>query len=204
MTRKAKRAARRRKAVDRTERVKPSAMAEAKKQPWLMAVLLQRGPDNNGTSAEQHEAAIEIVGGFDALTRAVSMRAASPDRAIIGTDGVHLDLDGHGLRLASIYLRWATELLKRFRLRGPVVVEWVNMERPLAREHVPLLVRALDLWGTVRDEWRPPRLTTASEQRLTASPALQMRLAPSQRHHGHHANTTTDAPRAMAEVGRAA
>jgi hypothetical protein len=221
MSRKSRRAARRRKPVDRSERVKPSALAEAKKRPWIMQQLLQRGPDNDGTTAEQHEAAIEIVDGFTALTRIVSMRGASPDRGLIGTDATHADFGPRALRLVSIYLRWATELLQRHHLRGFVVVEWINMERALGCSHIPLLVRALDLWTRHRDEWRPPEvpetppeLTAPGVGVLTARvdlglrptqtmmvPPPSPRVAPTQAA-PRHAAAPANAPRAMAQAPR--
>src|SRR5215467_13886603 len=73
----AQRRANRRRAVDRTERVKPSPLAEAKKRPWTMMVLLDRGPEAQGISAEHFEAGIDVAEACEALTRMLGYRAAS-------------------------------------------------------------------------------------------------------------------------------
>jgi len=206
MSKKSKARARKRRAVDRTERVKPSALAEAKKRPWIMQTLLQRGPDNNGTTAEQHEAGIEIAEAYSALTRTVGMRGAAPSIGIVGSNASSA-MSPRDLRLVSIYLRWAAELVRRFHLRSAVVVDWITNERELHCTGVPHLVRALDLWTKHRDEWRPPDrapvLTTPSPRVLTALAPVGLRPAPNigapaPQH--HHAAAPTNAPRAVAQA----
>ena len=148
----AKRRAIRRRAVDRTERGKPSPLAEAKKRPWTMMVLLDRGPEAQGISAEQFEAGIDIADAFEALTRALGYRAASPEAVLVhrGWDRF-LSMSPREARMISIYLAWAPELQRRLRLRGHVVMEWVQDERCLAPADLPRFVRALDLWCKHRD-----------------------------------------------------
>lgn len=208
------RARRRRKAVDRTERVKPSQMAEAKKRPWIMQQLLERGPDNLGTTAEQHEASIEIVEAFDALTSAVSCRSSTLGGSVARANfqSGESELSPRLLRLICIYLGWATELFLRRHLRAPVVVEWITDARILGCSHIPMLVRSLDLWSKHRDEWRAPRLTPQPSRVLTAAlheprlphsarvphlPAFAIPRVP-------HAAAPIPAPRAMAQAHRAA
>lgn len=150
--------------------VKPSAMAEAKKRPWTMQVLLQRGPDHDGITAEQFEAAVEIVDGHAALTRGVGWQA-SPIEGAINRGGHHVAVSAadriseRGARLASVYLAWSADLLHRAGFAGHVVVEWVRDERPCGIDMVPFLVRALDLWPRHRAEWGSPRLTPTVRRR---------------------------------------
>jgi len=178
--------------------VKPSAMAEAKKRPWIMQTLLHRGPDDLGTTAEQHEAAIEIVEAFAALTRVCAFRSAAMGALRGGYSGWANDLGARQVRLVAIYLSWAQELFRRCHLRGPVVVEWVSMERALGCSHIPLLVRSLDLWTKHRDEWRPPKLTSTIAGVLTARTSLSScDTTPSQH---RHANPSTTASRSVAQA----
>ena len=104
----AQRRANRRRAVDRTERVKPSPLAEAKKRPWTMMVLLDRGPEAQGISAEQFEAGIDIAEAFESLTRALGYRAASPEAVLVhrGWDRF-LSMSAREARMIAIYLAWA-------------------------------------------------------------------------------------------------
>src|SRR5215468_545658 len=150
-----RRATKRRRAVDRTERVKPSPLAEAKKRPWTMMVLLDRGPEAQGISAEQFEAGIDVAEAFEALTRTLGYRAASPEAVLLhrGWDRF-LSMSAREARMIAIYLAWAPELHRRLRLRGHVVMEWVQDERSLTAADLPKFIRALDLWCKHRDEWR--------------------------------------------------
>jgi hypothetical protein len=153
--------------VNRNERVKPSALAEAKKRPWTMQTLLQRGPEADGISAEQFEAGIEIVDAYEALTRScgwnnsTSIAGASivPTAALPGVD---YEPSPREVRLISIYFSWAEELLRRVRLPGTIVVDWITDARSLGTIGLPLLVRALDLWTKQRDDWRPAGVDSGS------------------------------------------
>jgi len=207
MSKKSKARARKRRAVDRTERVKPSALAEAKKRPWIMQTLLQRGPEQLGTTAEQHEAGIEIAEAFTALTRSVGWRNGQLNGLNITSTATALDtLSPRDERLITVYQRWASELILRFRLRAAVVVEWITNERELHCSGVPHLVHALDLWTKHRDEWRPPDrapvLTTPPRQVLTVPAAIHARsAAPAiQQSAPRHAAAPTNAPRAVAQA----
>jgi hypothetical protein len=176
-------------------------MAEAKKRPWIMQTLLQRGPDNLGTTAEQHEAAIEIAEAFEALTSIVACKSSSLSSVNGCGQSWARDIGLHGVRLASIYLAWGKDLLLRHRLRPYVVVEWINMERALGCSHIPLLLKSLDLWTKHRDERRPPQLTTTSDERLTTATRgglCDKTTAHTSQH--PHADPPTDASRAVAQA----
>src|SRR5215475_861651 len=171
-----RRATKRRRAVDRTERVKPSPLAEAKKRPWTMMVLLDRGPEAQGISAEQFEAGIDVAEAFEALTRMLGYRAASPE-AVVSHRGWDrfLSMSPREARMIAIYLAWAPELQRRLRLRGHVVMEWVQDERSLTAADLPKFIRALDLWCKHRDEWRADSLTKASAKELTTFSPVELR-----------------------------
>jgi hypothetical protein len=148
-TRAQRRAARR---VAKAERVKPSAMAEAKKQPWAMQELLRLGPEKGGIDAEQFESGVEAAEAHHALTRTLSYRSNSDYERPYGVDTQHglADLGPRDLRLVTVYLAWGHELTDRIGVKAHQVVGWVNGDRtPPA---LLLLTRALDLWAQVRDD----------------------------------------------------
>jgi hypothetical protein len=203
-----RRAANRRRAVDRTERVKPSPLAEAKKHPWTMMVLLDRGPEAQGISAEQFEAGIDVAEAFEVLTRTLGYRAASPEAVLVhrGWDRF-LSMSTREARMIAIYLAWATELQRRLRLRGHVVMEWVQDERSLTAADLPKLIRALDLWCKHRDEWRTKNLTKPSVLELTTSRVVELRpersyLPTHHRLQASHAAAAIASPRAVAPLPR--
>jgi hypothetical protein len=202
-----RRAAKRRRAVDRTERVKPSPLAEAKKRPWTMMVLLDRGPEAQGISGEQFEAGIDVAEAFEALTRTLGYRAASPEAVLAhrGWDRF-LSMSAREARMIAIYLAWAPELQRRLRLRGHVVMEWVQDERSLTAADLPKFIRALDLWCKHRDEWRAENLTKPSQE-LTMSPVVELRpertSTPAPHHsQSFHAAAAIASPRAVAPLPR--
>jgi hypothetical protein len=203
-----RRAANRRRVVDRTERVKPSPLAEAKKRPWTMMVLLDRGPDAQGISAEQFEAGIDVAEAFEALTRTLGYRAASPEAVLVhrGWDRF-LSMSAREARMIAIYLAWAPELQRGLRLRGHVIMEWVQDERPLAAADLPKFIRALDLWCKHRDEWRAENLTKPSVLELTTSRVVELcperSHAPTLHHpQASHAAAAIASPRAVAPLPR--
>lgn len=166
-SRRAKARAQRRQRVNRNERVKPSALAEAKKRPWPMQVLLQRGPEAGGISAEQFEAGLEIVDAYEALTRSCGWHSASLDR--VTGNAVADDLSPREVRLIAIYLQWVVELITRLRLPGAIIVDWITDTRSLGTIGLPILIRALDLWTKQRDDWWPGGLTSDSHAVLTSA-----------------------------------
>ena len=202
-----RRAAKRRRAVDRTERVKPSPLAEAKKRPWTMMVLLDRGPEAQGISAEQFEAGIDVAEAFEALTRALGYRAASPEAVLAhrGWDRF-LSMSSREARMIAIYLAWAPELQRRLRLRGHVVMEWVQDDRDLIAADLPRFIRALDLWCAYRDKWRADSLTKVSVKELTTFSVVELRPERSSAapHHpkASHAAAAVASPRAVAPLPR--
>jgi hypothetical protein len=143
-------------------------MAEAKKRPWIMQTLLQRGPDAEGISAEQFEAGIEVADAYDALTRGAGFSAVSFNASALGYSGSHdVDLSPREVRLTAIYLAWVMALQQRSGLHGSLIVEWIKEERPLGHS-LPWLVKALELWIQQRDDWRPALLTQPVRPVLTS------------------------------------
>jgi hypothetical protein len=134
--------------VRRGDRVKPSAMAEAKKQPWRLQALLVLGRDDGGVDADQFECAVEVVDAFKAITRQLGYRPVVLS-AIARTAN---EMSPRDDRLASTFLAWGTDLVKRFLLRPHVVVEWIEDERTMNDDDVRLLSKALDLWDKHRTE----------------------------------------------------
>ena len=71
--------------------------------------------------------------------------------------------------MIAIYLAWVPELQRRLRLRGHVVMEWVQDERSLSAADLPKFIRALDLWCKHRDEWRADIDRNRSQPRCTST-----------------------------------
>src|SRR5689334_8516703 len=152
-----------------------------------MMALLDRGPEAQGISAEQFEAGIDVAEAFEAITRTLGYRAASPEAVLAhrGWDRF-LSMSAGEARVIAIYLTWAPELQRRLRLRGHVVMEWVQDERNLTAADLPRFIRALDLWCKHRDEWRADSLTKASAKELTTFSSVELRpehsFAPTHHH----------------------
>ena len=108
----AKRRAHRR--VVREERVQPTPETLAKLKPWTMAELLRLGPEAGGIDPSQHEAAVEIVDAFKALTKELGFRPLQLERVGRGSIG----MGARALRLATIYLAWAEMFERRFMRRA--------------------------------------------------------------------------------------
>jgi hypothetical protein len=134
-----RRAAKRRRQVDRTERVRPSAFAEAKKRPWSMQLLLDAGREDGGIDVDQHEAALEIVSCYRAITRVVDYKA--PPVLDLALQRRPDDFDN--VRVTMTYLAWCTELARHLRLRPATVVAWIEDRA----DPVEFLSSALDAGG---------------------------------------------------------
>jgi hypothetical protein len=91
---------------------------------------------------------VEIVDAFKALTKELGFRPLDLERVGRGT----VQMGPRELRLATIYLAWASRYQRRFLMRPHVVVEWIEDERRLDVGALPLLRGALNLWGTIRSD----------------------------------------------------
>jgi hypothetical protein len=134
---------RRRRYVNRNDRVKPSAMAEAKKRPWPLAQLLQRGPDAGGIDADEFEAALQIVEAFEALTRGLGTAALDLTSPRVRRAGhTPPSMSGREAALGATWFDWA----ERLPWRAVAIVEAIRDERPIS---VPALRHACRLWAQV-------------------------------------------------------
>jgi hypothetical protein len=180
--------------------VKPSRLAEAKKRPWTMMVLLEAGPDDGGIDYQQFEAALQIVHGFDVLTRALGFRARILSSVVVVSEGNRDGWDKISpaeARLAACYIDWSNDLIRRENVRGTAVVEWVRDQRTITCDDVPLLVRALNLWDRHRDS----RLTRRSGRRqIGHSRGETPSSAPPSSPALTHATATTASPRSVAPL----
>lgn len=163
MSKRRRRRVSRRANVKRSERVKPSALAEAKKKPWPMSILLQRGPEAGGIDAAEFEAALLIVEAFDALTYANGMASMDLGRQHFGGDGAHgpHEMSDREAELGATWLAWAD----RLPWRAVEVVESINDLRPIVS--VPVLRQACQLWARVADDRARAR---RSARRTTIDP----------------------------------
>lgn len=192
-SRASRRAAKRRRYVKRGERVKPSALAEAKKRPWPMATFLAKGL----ITPEQFEAGVEIVAGYDALTLLLGYRPTSiaDHRALRSYCD---EITPVQARWTALYIGFANELIRRFKLRARDVVELVRDDRRILPRHMPALIQALDLWHGHRDDWEPKRLTLQRARALHSSVTIPYRPAPGgiPSPKPQHADPTTASPSA--------
>lgn len=157
----AKRRAERRARVERVERVSPTPETLAKLRPWTMAELLRLGPEGGGIDPMQHEAGVEIVEAYRALTKELGFRPLDLER--IGRGSVAMG--ARGLRLTTIYLAWASRFERRFIVRAHVVVDWIEDERRIGVREMHLLLHALDMWNSIRGD--VDRALSAKKQRHT-------------------------------------
>ena len=155
----AKRRAHRR--VVREERVQPTPETLAKLKPWTMAELLRLGPEAGGIDPNQHEAAVEIVDAFKALTKELGFRPLQLERVGRGSIG----MGARALRLATIYLAWAEMFERRFMRRAHIVVAWIEDERHIDVDAMPMLKGALNLWQAIRGDI--DRAASVTKQRNT-------------------------------------
>lgn len=144
-----RRAERRRRAnVMRIERVDPTPETLAKLRPWTMAELLKLGPEGGGIDPNQHEAGVEIVDAYRALTKELGYRPLDLQRVGRGT----VEMGPRELRLATIYLAWASKFERRFMRRAPIVICWIEDELPISVVDMPMLKGALNLWEAIRSD----------------------------------------------------
>jgi len=126
--------------VVRAERVVPTAQTLAKARGCIIRRLYEVGT----IDGQEQDAALEIVEAFTVITgflgiRPVNIDALPSGRAVMGA---------RAARLWDRYVAWGNELLRRRRLRPHVVVEWLEMDRPLARrDETEMLVAALRDWS---------------------------------------------------------
>jgi hypothetical protein len=198
-----KRLVRKRRYVKSAERVKPSALAEAKKRPWPMREMLVAGD----ITAQQFEAGIEIVAGFDALTAVINLRGGAVSGRVVA-QSVLAEISEAQARSAAIYLGYGQEVLKRFGVRARWIADFVRGDDPLQSGGLPLLADVLDLWHDHRDEW-DPRLTATGKWDLTSGvtpkpQAVASPVSPTPPPSRAHAAAPTAAHRAVAPHSRRA
>ena len=141
------RRSRRRRTVNRGDRVSPTPETLAKLRPWTLRELLVAGPENGGIDADQFEAAALIVEAFRELTRHLGFKPLNLDRISPGST----DMSPKAERLASIYLAWGQSLQDWCHTSPHAVVEWIEDERTINLGDVPLLRRSLNLWDRCRE-----------------------------------------------------
>lgn len=164
-----RRAERRRRArVERAERVQPTPETLAKLRPWTMAELLRLGPEGGGIDPMQHEAAVEIVDAFKALTKELGYRPLDLERVGRGT----VEMGPRALRLTTVYLAWASAYQRRFMVRPHVVVEWIEDERHIDVGAMPLLRGGLDLWDAIRGDIDRAKSTQRQRHTIMQDAAL--------------------------------
>jgi hypothetical protein len=144
------RRSRRRRTVNRGDRVKPPPEAAQHQRPWTMRELLIAGPDDGGIDADQFQSGEDIVEAFRALTKQLGYAVLWLDRRVTSTVR---DMSPREARLATIYLEWGRAFQQRWHCRPHVVVEWIEDQRVLDRGAVALLRRGLDLWERIRSEY---------------------------------------------------
>lgn len=153
-----KRRAKKRQSVKREERcaatpetlVHLAARAKANGgHAFHLQVLLSRGPENNGLSASQFEAALNIVEGFDVITHGLGYRPMELDRVA----AANTDIGPKGCRLWNIYLDWGRSFERRALLKPHVIVEVIKSDNPISAGSVWLLALAADMWERAASDY---------------------------------------------------
>lgn len=138
---------RRRRQVDRAERVLPPPEAAQHHRPWPMQTLLAAGhPD--GIDADEFEAALQIVETWKALGAGLGMAAISLERLMLDhATANHGGMsDGDAERIA-VWFEWALRLPTGLPSR---LVRWIEDEQAIGS--VEVLRRACRLWDRVRSD----------------------------------------------------
>lgn len=152
---KRRKAARKRKAVNREERHPATAETLAKLRPCPLKAMLERGAhdphDRAGMQPDQYEAALQIWDAHDALVK--GLKAAAGDVGKIAN--AHGGLSERKADLVAVYLDWARELPHRMPLTSAIVLGWIEDTpgRRLCTDHSrQMLTRACDLWMRIKGD----------------------------------------------------
>lgn len=160
-----KRRAKKRKAVNRAERVAATPETLAKLKPWPMQDLLRLGPENNGISSGQFEAALKIVEAFKIITHGIGFKPLDLARVGHGSG----ELGAGACRLWNIYIEWGNAFQRRAQLAPHTIVEMVEDDRPIGAGAVWLVALAADMWdraaGDYDKEQRAERNAKGGAQR---------------------------------------
>jgi hypothetical protein len=163
---------RKRRSVNREERVKPPPEARQHQRVWPMSILLIKGASGGGIDADEFEAALQIVETFKAFTSALAIHHASAELVGLANGGHMSDRDAERV---SVWLEWSMHLPQGLPTR---LVREIEDEEEI--RSVPILRHACRLWDKVRgDRGRSrSRLTTDSVSVLTPSLAIRIATSP--------------------------
>jgi len=128
---------RKRHPVLRAARIPATSQTVAKSR----GCVIRRLYESREIDGAQQEAAWEIAEAFRLLTAYLGVKPVDLDR--IGASGRET-FSERASRLTSIYVAWARDFGQRAQVRPHVIVEMIEMERPI--DSLPLLRRALDAW----------------------------------------------------------
>lgn len=115
---------RKRRQVDRTERVLPTPEAAQHHRPWPMMLLLHAGPEGDGIDSDEFEAGIEIVETFRSLTAAQQLRGADLDEVAVRS--AH-QLSDRAAMMIAVWFEWSAQV-------GPgasLLVDWIEDAAPI-------------------------------------------------------------------------
>lgn len=136
---------RKRRTVDRAERVKPTPEAAQHHRPWPLMLLLHQGPDANGLDVDEFEAGIEIVETFKALTHGLGIAALSIEFEKVAANYSDPMSDRAALMI-GVWFRWCHEI-------GPVATQLVEqIEDASPIRSVEVLRFGLRRWAKLKHD----------------------------------------------------
>lgn len=138
-----KRKAKKRKAVDRTERHPATPETMAKLQPDMLDQLLRQGPGAGGIDNQQFEALWAIRDAAHIVGRGLGYQAVDIGNVGHG-NGEMSDSDS---RRWDIYNAWAKDFAHMTALSPSIVRDWVDRDRIIRPEDLRYLVFAAKLWS---------------------------------------------------------
>ena len=133
-----RRRTKKRKPVNRGDRVEATPETIAKLRPCPLKAMLHIGT----MQPDQYEAALQISAAFGFITRHVGYRPMDLGRIGIG----HGEMGGSAERATAIYIAWGSETYRRLKVRPHVFVDLIDGLRPLGLSTGRLLVKACRLW----------------------------------------------------------
>lgn len=137
-----KRRSKKRKAVDRSERVAATPETIAKLKPWPMQDLLRKGPEDGGLSSDQFEAALQIVEAFKIITHNLGFKPVDLGRVGHGAS----EMGPRACRMWNVYVEWGNAFQRRALVAPHVIVAMVEDDRPIGAGAVWLVAMAANMW----------------------------------------------------------
>jgi len=141
-----KRRSKKRKAVNRSERVAATPETLAKLQRDEIQEMLLR---NDGIDEQEVEALLKIEEAWRVIQDEVSALGGWAPERVGGGDH---EMSNRAARLWTIWNVWATEFQRQTTIKGAQIALWVTERRSLPEGSAAILKRAARLWDRFEDD----------------------------------------------------